>query len=93
MGQDVAKYSSCYQVTWIILDCSCFSPSPYFCCENCGIFGIYQVTIMFRKTILMAYPQMKEECKNLKSSYNCYKLLGFDIMLEENLKPWVLEVL
>jgi len=47
---------------------------------------------VIRKTILMAYPQMKEECKNLKSSYNCYKLLGFDIMLEENLKPWVLEV-
>ena len=45
-----------------------------------------------RKTILLGYDTMKKECIGLKSRYNCYKLLGFDIMLDENLKPWVLEV-
>ena len=40
----------------------------------------------------MVYPQMKKDCQSLTSSYNCYKLLGFDIMLDENLTPWVLEV-
>ena len=45
-----------------------------------------------RKTILLGYDTMKKECISLKSRYNCYKLLGFDIMLDENLKPWVLEV-
>ena len=40
----------------------------------------------------MAYPKMKKECEQLKSSYNCFKLLGFDVMLDDNFKPWVLEV-
>ena len=40
----------------------------------------------------MAYPKIKEDCKDMKSSYNCYKLLGFDILLDDNLKAWVLEV-
>jgi len=44
------------------------------------------------KTIILGYDKMKQDCQGLNSSYNCYKLLGFDIMLDENLKPWVLEV-
>lgn len=32
-------------------------------------------------------------CTNdLRSSYNCYKLLGLDILLDSQLQPWVLEV-
>ena len=29
---------------------------------------------------------------DLRSSYNCYKLLGLDILLDSQLQPWVLEV-
>ncbi|XP_071196824.1 tubulin monoglutamylase TTLL4 isoform X2 [Salvelinus alpinus] len=29
---------------------------------------------------------------HLRSSYSCHELFGFDVMLDENLKPWVLEV-
>lgn len=29
---------------------------------------------------------------NVESPYSCHELFGFDIMLDENLKPWILEV-
>lgn len=29
---------------------------------------------------------------NVRSPYSCHELFGFDIMLDENLKPWILEV-
>lgn len=28
----------------------------------------------------------------VRQPYSCHELFGFDIMLDENLKPWVLEV-
>ena len=40
----------------------------------------------------MAYPNMFEEYKKIESSYNHYKLLGIDVLLDRELKPWVLEV-
>ena len=32
-----------------------------------------------------------ENCSHL-SDYNCYKIFGFDIMMDEGLEPWLLEV-
>ena len=47
---------------------------------------------IIRKTIILGHNSMRLEGEGLKSIYNCYKILGFDIMLDSNLKPWVLEV-
>ena len=52
----------------------------------------FQIQDIIRKTIILGYSSMRMEGEGLKSSYNCYKLLGFDIMLDASLKPWVMEV-
>ncbi|KAM3849920.1 tubulin monoglutamylase TTLL4 [Diretmus argenteus] len=45
------------------------------------------------KTIIASDPYVNTLLKsNVRSAYSCHELFGFDIMLDENLKPWVLEV-
>lgn len=48
---------------------------------------------MVIKTIIASDPYVNSLLKlYVRSSYSCHELFGFDIMLDENLKPWVLEV-
>ncbi|KAI5628049.1 tubulin polyglutamylase TTLL4 isoform X1, partial [Silurus asotus] len=48
---------------------------------------------MVIKTIIASDSYVNTLLKmNLRSAYSCHELFGFDIMLDESLKPWVLEV-
>lgn len=48
---------------------------------------------MVIKTIIASDPYVNTLVKmHVRSPYSCHELFGFDIMLDENLKPWVLEV-
>ncbi|XP_074659233.1 uncharacterized protein LOC141911990 isoform X2 [Tubulanus polymorphus] len=45
------------------------------------------------KTILCAEPAINSVIKsNVRRRYSCHELFGFDIMLDETLKPWIIEV-
>jgi tubulin polyglutamylase TTLL4 len=45
------------------------------------------------KTVLCGHQHIKREvASKIKSEYNCYKLLAFDVFYDANLKPWLLEV-
>ncbi|KAM4731682.1 tubulin monoglutamylase TTLL4 isoform 1-T2 [Anableps anableps] len=45
------------------------------------------------KTIIASEPYVNTLLKmHVKTPYSCHELFGFDIMLDENLKPWILEV-
>ncbi|KAJ8350731.1 hypothetical protein SKAU_G00258610 [Synaphobranchus kaupii] len=45
------------------------------------------------KTIIVADPYVNKLIQtHVRSAYSCHELFGFDIMLDENLKPWLLEV-
>ncbi|KAK5890069.1 hypothetical protein CesoFtcFv8_013636 [Champsocephalus esox] len=45
------------------------------------------------KTIIASEPYVNTLLKmHVRSPYSCHELFGFDIMLDEKLKPWILEV-
>ncbi|KAF3843462.1 hypothetical protein F7725_002311 [Dissostichus mawsoni] len=45
------------------------------------------------KTIIASEPYVNTLLKmHVKTPYSCHELFGFDIMLDEKLKPWILEV-
>jgi len=45
------------------------------------------------KTVLCGQEHMAREfAKQMKSDYSCYKLWGFDVMYDKDLKPWLIEV-
>lgn len=45
------------------------------------------------KTIISGEASISSLTKaNITSRYNCYELFGIDVLLDEDLKPWLLEV-
>ncbi|XP_054642577.1 tubulin polyglutamylase TTLL4 [Dunckerocampus dactyliophorus] len=45
------------------------------------------------KTIIASEPYVNSLLKmHVRTPYSCHELFGFDVMLDENLKPWILEV-
>ena len=52
-----------------------------------------KIKIIVVKTIICAHSEVLESFKqhNL-NSYNCYKLFGVDILIDDKLKPWLLEL-
>jgi len=44
------------------------------------------------KSILSANTTLQKEYRQVKSHYNCYMLLGFDILIDSSLKPHLMEI-
>ena len=59
--------------------------------DHCRVWD--QIKDIVVKTIICGHTSIKKAFKeNVNSDYNCYKLFGFDVILDASLKPWLLEV-
>lgn len=46
------------------------------------------------KTVISGELPMSQICRsNLSNRYNAYELFGIDVLFDEYLKPWILEVI
>lgn len=53
----------------------------------------YEVILHYLLSSLSCEPSMYTLVKaNVKKEWSCHELFGFDIMLDDKLKPWLLEV-
>ncbi|XP_065214655.1 tubulin monoglutamylase TTLL4-like [Planococcus citri] len=50
------------------------------------------IELVVKTMISVEEPISKSASQNLKSRYNAFELFGFDVLLDKNLKPWLLEV-
>lgn len=62
--------------------------------KNVSLFTMWsQIEDLVIKSILVGLSSIRQEFhQRVKSSYNCYKMFGYDILLDSGLKPHLMEV-
>lgn len=48
--------------------------------------------LLWQKISVLVSLTLASQCTGIPSTSNCFELYGFDILVDSNLKPWLLEV-
>ena len=51
-----------------------------------------QVKLLCVKTLMACEPSINSAMRSAKHKGQCFEVYGFDVMIDKNLRPWLLEV-
>lgn len=55
-------------------------------------YSIYAINELFYEIKSTVIKTLKSVSKIMSNEGNCFQLYGFDVMIDDNLKPWLIEV-
>ena len=69
------------------------------CCAHCVSLyslcraGLSRINDLVIRTLLAVEPSVRSACGMYQTHHSsCFELLGFDVLVEDNLRPWLVEV-
>ena len=55
-------------------------------------YGVERVNTLFFDILMIMIRSLQSVQKTMINDKHCFELYGYDILIDENLKPWLLEV-